>query len=141
MSWTRIDETGEGPVIYLDTSVALAHLLSEDRRPSVEIWEQELVSSRLLEYEMWNRLNARDLAASHGDAARLLTARLAFVEMVPEVLERALRPFPKPVRTLDALHLASAGYLREQGEEVVVATYDERMASVAEAMGLPLVKV
>ena len=128
-------------MIYVDTSVALAHLLAEDRRPPPDIWQEELVSSRLLEYELWTRLNAMGLAASHGDAARLLTARLAFVEMVPAVLERALHPFPRPVRTLDALHLASAGYLKEQGQDVVLATYDDRMAGAAEAMGLALVEV
>jgi predicted nucleic acid-binding protein len=125
-------------VIYLDTSVALSQLLAEDRRPPPEIWDEQLVSSRLLEYELWNRLNARGLAASHGDAARLLTARLAFVELAPEVLDRALRPFPRPVRTLDALHLASVMFLRERGERIALATYDQRMATAASAMGLPL---
>jgi len=93
-------------VIYLDTSVALAHLLAEDRRPPPELWQEELVTSRLLEYEVWNRLHARDLARSHGDVARLMLARLAWLELHPKVLERALQPFPTPVRTLDALHLA-----------------------------------
>jgi len=39
-------------VIYLDTSVALAYLLAEDRRPPDSLWENPLVSSRLLEYEL-----------------------------------------------------------------------------------------
>jgi len=34
---------------YLDTSVALAHLLGEGRRPDDSLWERRLVSSRLLE--------------------------------------------------------------------------------------------
>jgi predicted nucleic acid-binding protein len=125
-------------VIYLDTSVALAHLLAEDRSPPDSIWEEELVSSRLLEYELWNRIHARDLERSHGDLVRLLLARLAWLELLPEVLGRATRPFPAPVRTLDALHLASVAFLRERGREPVLATYDERMAGVAIAMGIPL---
>ncbi len=125
-------------MIYLDTSVALAHLLAEDRRPPPEIWREELVSSRLLEYELWNRLHAMDLAPSHGDAARLLLARLAWLELRPEVLERALHPFPVPVRTPDALHLSSVSFLRERGKEVTLATYDERMAEAARAMHVPL---
>jgi predicted nucleic acid-binding protein len=128
-------------VIYLDTSVALAQLLAEDRRPPRELWAEELVSSRLLEYELWVRLNARDLARSHGDAARQLLARVAFLELRPEVLDRAMAPFPVPVRTLDALHLASAAFLREHGTRVELATYDERMALAAEAMGLQLYPV
>jgi hypothetical protein len=38
-------------VIYLDGSVALAHLLAGDRFPAEDLWRQQLVSSRLLE---WN---------------------------------------------------------------------------------------
>lgn len=123
-------------MIYLDTSVALAHLLAEDRRPPDDVWAEALVSSRLLEYELWNRLHARGLGASHGDPARLLLARLAFVELVPSTLERALAPFPVPVRTLDALHLASLWFLRERGMDVTLLTYDERMRGAAVAMGL-----
>ena len=126
-------------MIYLDTSVVLAHLMSEDRRPPDALWEEELVSSRLLEYELWNRIHARDLERSHGDLARLLLARLAWLELRPDVLGRATRPFPKPTRTLDALHLASMAFLRERGREVVLATYDERMGEVATTMGIPLV--
>ena len=125
-------------MIYLDTSVALAHLLAEDRRPAAEIWQDELVSSRLLEYELWTRLHARALARSHGDVARLMLARLAWIELRRDVLERALQPFPTSVRTLDALHLASVAFLREHGHDVTLATYDRRLAGAARAMGIPL---
>ena len=37
-------------MIYLDTSVALAQLLAEDRRPPAALWEDTLVSGRLLEW-------------------------------------------------------------------------------------------
>ena len=43
-------------MIYLDSSVALAHLLGEDRRPPGELWSETLVSSRLFEYELWTRV-------------------------------------------------------------------------------------
>lgn len=125
-------------MIYLDTSVALAHLLAEDRRPPPAIWNEDLVTSRLLEYEFWNRLHARDLTRSHGDIARQMLARVAWLELHPRILARALMPFPTPVRTLDALHLASVGFLREHGKEVALATYDERMARAATGMGIPL---
>lgn len=128
-------------MIYLDTSVALAHLLAEDRRPPAELWAEELVTSRLLEYELWTRLHARGLAGSHGDMARLLLARLVFLELTPAALGRALEPFPVPVRTLDALHLASVMFLREHGKDVTLATYDARMAEVAERMGVALYDV
>jgi len=125
-------------MIYLDTSVALANLLAEDRRPPEALWGEELVASRLMECELWNRIHARELARSHGDLVRLLLARIAWLELRPEVLQRALQPFPTPVRTLDALHLASLAFLREHGKPVRLATYDGRMAAAAEAMGVPL---
>jgi len=128
-------------VIYLDTSVALAHLLAEDRRPPPELWAEEIWSSRLLEYEMWNQIHTLDLARSHGDLVRLLLARVSLLELHPTVLGRATEPFPAPTRTLDALHLASASWLRERGGEVRLATYDRWLATAAEAMGLELVEM
>ena len=118
-------------MIYLDTSVALAHLLAEDRQPREDLWSHALVSSRLLEYELWTRLHARGLAKSHADGAQALTGRVAFLELIAEVLVRARAPFPSPVRTLDALHLASLYFLREQGQDVSLASYDERMLTAA----------
>ncbi len=123
-------------MIYLDTSVALAHLLGEARAPDAALWEADLVSSRLLEYELWNRLHARGLMASHGDAARDMLTRIAVLELTPAVLARALAPFPLPVRTLDGLHLASIVHLRAQRQAVSLATYDRQLAAVAAAMGI-----
>ncbi len=125
-------------MIYLDTSVALAHLLAEARAPENGLWDAVLVSSRLLEYEIWNRLHARGLMASHGVAARALMQRVAVLELTPVVLRRALSPFPVPVRTLDGLHLASLLYLREQGQSVSLATYDHRMRDAAQALRIEL---
>jgi hypothetical protein len=51
--------------------------------------------------------------------------------LIAEVLVRARAPFPSPVRTLDALHLASVHFLREQGQDVSLASYDERMLTAA----------
>lgn len=128
-------------MIYVDTSVALAHLLAEDREPVDSLWSETLVSSRLLEYELWNRLHARGSAVTHGDAARELLQRLAFLELAPPVLTRALEPFPVPVRTLDALHLASIEFLRAQRQEVSLASYDVRMIDAARKLGIPIAEI
>jgi predicted nucleic acid-binding protein len=125
-------------VIYLDSSVALAQLLAEDRTPPETLWQETLVASRLLEYEVWSRLNARGLGRSHGEGARNLIGRVALLELAPPVLGRALEPFPMPVRTLDALHLASVEFLRGRGQSIELASYDDRLLSAARAMGIPL---
>jgi hypothetical protein len=70
------------------------------------------MSSRLLECEIWNRINAHQLQNSRGDAVRNLIGRIAMVEMIGPVLTRALQPFPVPVRTLDAVHLAALEFIR-----------------------------
>lgn len=125
-------------MIYLDTSVALAHLLAEDRCPPPRLWEEPLISSRLLEYEVWTRLHARGLGRTHAEAARLLLDRVALVELAPPVLSRALEPFPTPVRTLDALHLASMAFLLGRGQPVRLASYDERMLAAARGLDIPV---
>jgi predicted nucleic acid-binding protein len=123
-------------VIYLDTSVVLAQILSVDHTPPDALWNETLVSSRLLEYETWNRLTARGLATSHGPTARAVLSELAFLELSPLVLRRALEPFPMTIRTFDALHLASAEYLHRQSQRVQLATYDARLLDCAERLGL-----
>ncbi len=125
-------------MIYLDSSVALAHLLAERRCPDAAIWERPIASSRLLEYEVWVRLHALDLAKSHGEDAHALLGRVAFVELTPPVLARALEPFPTRVRTLDALHLSSIEFLRTQGIDLELATYDERLLAAARGLNVPI---
>jgi hypothetical protein len=122
----------------ISDSVVLAQLLVEDCRPPAALWAEPLIASRLLEYEVWCRLHARRLATSHGEAARQLLARIALVELSSLVLARALEPFPAPVRTLDALHLASLDFLRSRRLEASLATYDQRMAEVAAAIAISL---
>jgi predicted nucleic acid-binding protein len=125
-------------VIYVDTSVVLAQLLAEDRLPPPEIWEDDLVASRLLEYEVWTRIHALKLFHSHGDAVRDVIERISLIELAPPILARALDPFPLPVRTLDALHLASIEFLRAQRQKFTLASYDTRLVKVARRLGIPI---
>ena len=126
-------------MIYVDSSVILAQLLAEDRFPDASFWNRgPLVSSRLIEYEVWNRIHSRGLAGSHGDDVRSLLGRLALLELAPPVLARALEPFPIPIRTLDSLHLASIEFLRTIGQRPSLATYDRRLGDAAIALEIPL---
>jgi predicted nucleic acid-binding protein len=125
-------------LIYLDTSVVLAHILAEDRYPPPSLWTETLVSSRLLEYEVWTRIHARRLAKTHDEAVRAVLGRVAFLEMIPDVVMRAREAFPSTVRTLDALHLASLSFLMDQGQPVALASYDERMLATARRMKIEI---
>jgi predicted nucleic acid-binding protein len=125
-------------MIYLDASVALAHLLAEDRAPPERLWREPLIASRLIEYELWNRIHARGLSPSHGDEVRAVVGRVALIELAPQVLARALEPFPLPLRTLDTLHLSSLLFVRERGLKIELASYDARMLAAARALRIPL---
>lgn len=128
-------------MVYLDTSVALAQLLAEDRRPAPTLWDASLVSSRLLSFELLTAVNNRRSSSDVVAAARGMIARIALLELIPEIVERANEAFPIPVRSLDALHLASVSFLIAQGVDVLLATYDARMRSAAERLEIPLAPI
>jgi hypothetical protein len=63
-------------------------------------------------------------------------ARWAVLELTPDVAERAGGRFPvEPVRTLDAIHLASMGVLRESLPELVVLSTDARVRENSAQLG------
>jgi predicted nucleic acid-binding protein len=124
---------------YIDSSVALAYLLAEIRVPAAEFWRSALTSSRLLEYEVWNRIHVRQLDRLRHDEARIFLAGVQLIEMSGAVLTRALQPFPAPIRTLDSLHLATCEFLRVRGDLVELASYDNRLLAAARALAIPIV--
>ena len=126
-------------MIYLDSSVALAYLFGEGRSPPPSFWAQSLTSSRILEYEIWNQIHARELGRRLGSEVRKTLSHVGLIELAPAVFERALRPFPVIVPTLDGLHLASMEYLRTNGQDVELASYDSRLNAAARALGFPFV--
>ena len=124
---------------YIDSSVALAYLLAESRAPSRSFLESALVSSRLLEYEVWTRLHANGVDDAIRRSADTLLAGVDLVDLRRDALRRALEPWPTTLRTLDALHLATAVYLRAADEHVELASYDNRMVATAQALGIPVI--
>jgi predicted nucleic acid-binding protein len=125
-------------VIYIDSSIALACLLLEPRSPPEHLWQERLVSSQLLEYEVWNRVHAYNLAGRVGDQVQGLLRRVGMIEMTRSVLAKALEPLPLPLRTLDSLHLATMDFVRSRGEALELASYDHRLVAAAQALGIPL---
>jgi hypothetical protein len=60
------------------------------------------------------------------------------LQMSGRVLTRARGTFPvEPVRTLDAVHLATAMVFREALPDLVVVSLDDRVRANAAALGLP----
>jgi hypothetical protein len=90
----------------------------------------------VLEYEICTRVHVRRPALAGTASLRALLTGIVLIELSRPVLARALEPWPVPLRTLDARHLATIDYLRRQGEWVNLASYDHRLLSVAKALGI-----
>jgi predicted nucleic acid-binding protein len=128
-------------VIYIDTSVVLAELFSETRRPPAIFWSERKISSRLLEYEIIVRLHARGEPASVLQLGRDILNRTELVDLDEAALERVLQPFPVNLRTLDAIHLSTMIFLQRRGITLELATYDARLGHAAAALGFALAVV
>jgi predicted nucleic acid-binding protein len=128
-------------MIYIDSSVVLAQLLDEERAPPEWLWDEDLVASRLLEYEVWNRAHAYDQAARLAEDITTTLRLVLLMEMEPPVLSRALELIPGSPRTLDALHLATACFIRAGHPGVRLASYDRRLQASAAALGIPLAQL
>jgi hypothetical protein len=102
------------------------------------ITEDSLVSSRLLEYEIWNRIHARGLTRSHADEVLAVLDRVLLIDLTPPILARALKPFPVSVRTLDGLRLATIEHLRAGGDSIELASFDQRLVAGARALGIAI---
>ena len=126
-------------MIYLDTSILLAEILSENKAPSRKFWENTFVSSKLLHYEAVNKLNLYGALKTHGETLNFFLGKVSLLALSPLVLNRALEPFPTAIKTLDALHLATALYFKAGYPELSMATYDQRLAMAAKALKFKLV--
>jgi hypothetical protein len=123
---------------YLDSCVAVDHCIG-DAAPGFTI-DEPLCFSILLSVEArraFRRLQyagALDLDRFAG-AIRALEGieRAALIlPMTNEILELASGHFVAPIRTLDAIHLATAMMLRERRyPDLLFATHDRRLAMAA----------
>lgn len=138
-------------IAYAESSAIMAWLLGERRGEEVRralARSERVVSSTLTQVECARTL-ARGVASGRvgrGDelaALRLLDQAVAtwtVLEMSGRVLTRARGTFPvEPVRTLDALHLATAMVFREALPDLVVVSLDDRIRANAEALGLRVI--
>ncbi len=135
-------------IAYLDTSVLLRLVLREpgalDDLRSCEAF----VSSELLAVEALRSLDRLRLqgALTTDEAVKrrvVVTEWLEAVDLVVlqrPILARACDPFPVPLGTLDALHLATILVWRERmGRAVVLATHDPALALAARSFGVEVI--
>jgi hypothetical protein len=83
-------------------------------------------------------LEDADVAERRESALSLLDGfHLARIDR--QVLARAADPFPTLVRTLDAIHLATALLVRAEHEDMVFATHDAKLGLAARALGFSVI--
>jgi predicted nucleic acid-binding protein len=115
------------PTVYLDTSVLGRVLLDEPDTPAIrrELSRFERhISSRLLGVEL-RRLALREDMSEYVD--ELIFGKV-LIPLDEEVLVAAETIAPPAVRTLDAIHLATAVRLADAGELDALMTYDKQLA-------------
>lgn len=131
-------------IAYLDTSALLRLLLREPGGLEPLRACEALISSELLAVESLRTLDRLRLqgALSAEEAATRRRAVAEWLEAVDlvllqrAVLSRASEPFPTPLGTLDALHLATALVWRERAQQpLVIATHDGSLALAARSFG------
>ncbi len=137
-------------IVYLDASVVLRVVLRD--ASTIDSWGrwETAYASELLGVEARRAVDRLRLTGVLDDAAVVAAiATLARVErgihrvaLSRAVLRRASLPMGTVVKTLDAIHLASALLLRERAAiELTFATHDQQQATAARALGFECIGV
>jgi len=126
-------------VAYLDTSAVVKLLMREPEtvalRRRLRTWERR-ASAALLRVELLRAVKRAGIPRLMTQTRRQL-ATIHLIRLDDELLERAAELEPPSIRSLDAIHLAAA--LSLGSDLAAVVTYDNRMLSAAQAIGLPVV--
>lgn len=127
-------------MIYLDSSALLKLLLQEQETAALRTWLSQRshmprVSSELAKVEVARAMRRVDPSRVAG--ARGLLGGLELVPLSGAVIERAAEVGDDLLRSLDALHLASALAIRD--DLTAFVAYDHRLSAAAQAAGLDLV--
>jgi predicted nucleic acid-binding protein len=137
-----------GRRLYVETSALLRALLEGDDFLDPELAKGGLFTSALTFLEASRAIararRERRLDGAEGiEVERMLASferACDVLALEPEVLRRAREPFPEePIRSLDALHLASLLVLDEALGAFVIASCDDRVRRNALALGFEVV--
>ncbi len=137
-------------IAYVDASVLLRIVFGEPT--ALPEWDsiETPVASPLVEVECLRSVDRFRLEKGLTDEEILprreeiyrFTSSMDVVELDRAVLSRASQPLSSILRTLDAIHLASALIWREQSDaDLVMATHDLALAAAARAHGMRVVGV
>lgn len=125
--------------VYVDASAAVKLVIEEDESAALGLWLKQstprLVTSDLTRTELTRAVRRIDTAALPLVAGVL--ERINIVRVTSNDFEKAAELSPPELRSLDALHLASALELADDVDSML--TYDHRLGDAAEALGLTVI--
>jgi predicted nucleic acid-binding protein len=136
--------------VYAESSAVLSWLLDEESSAEVRrlLAAQDVVIASDLTLIECDRVILRAAAVgelTEGEAAERrahlteASSHWQILRISPEVVDRARSPFPgEPIRTLDAIHLASALVARAAVPGLKLLSLDDRVRRVARAIGIEL---
>jgi predicted nucleic acid-binding protein len=121
---------------YLDASALVKLAVHEPETPALEhalVTRDALFTSDLGAIELHRALGRTHRAAARDQAEAVLEA-VILANLTPAIRAHAGRLQPESLRTLDAIHVATALSLSLPDLEFI--TYDDRQADAARALGL-----
>lgn len=136
--------------IYAESSAVLAWLLGESTGHRVRqvLGQADLVMASDLTLVECDRVLIRAVALGELDEAaaadrraylNMAAAHWHVLRLTGDIVDRARRPFPaEPVRTLDAIHLASALAARSGVAGMQLLSLDDRIRRAGEQLGFQL---
>lgn len=139
--------------LYAESSAVLAWLLDEPSAPTVRrfLGASEITVASDLTLIECDRVLLRAVAvkelteAEAADRRAYLVAAAAHwqvLRIAPEIVDRARRPYPgEPIRTLDAIHLASLLVGRSAVRGLGLLSLDDRVRQAAKGLGVEVVPV
>jgi uncharacterized protein len=126
-------------VVYADASALVKAIVEEPESGAVRAYLRskpvQLVSSKLVVVELERAVRIATASLAAEAAVVGLLAPVALIAVTGSILDRARRVEPALLRTLDAIHLATA--LEAGAGRMLV--YDTRLAGAAVALGMEII--
>ena len=133
-------------IVYLDTSVVLRVLLGEPN--STDLWGKwdKAYSSSVWRVEALRTVDRLRLTHDITDTevadlvrdVQTIDHTLEIYPLNDRILQRASETFPTVVGTLDAIHLASAIFIREVQQIDFLMTHDSQLGTAARSLGFQI---
>jgi uncharacterized protein len=129
---------------YVDSSVILRIVFAEKNPLQITKKLQYVVSNEILKIECFRTIDrmrhtlplSDDEVSEKSALLHQAIQSIKFVKFDDFILERASQPFPITIKTLDAIHLATAILWQNQEKQsITFLTHDVQQAKTAKAMG------